>query len=116
MPLRHEGIKTLKNIYIAKGFFSRLIGLQGRTDWPKRYQGVYFPKCSSVHTFFTLLKPDVVFLDKKGKILKIIASAKPWRVFFGPSGSRHCLELPRNRAKKLGLRPGAGIKIVDSRL
>jgi uncharacterized membrane protein (UPF0127 family) len=102
--------KTFKKIYFARSFLARLIGLQGRTVWPKRYGGIFFPKCGSVHTFFTFLRPDLVFLDKKGKILKIIASAKPWRVFFGPSKTYHCLELPRGNAKKLGLKAGIIIK------
>jgi uncharacterized protein len=87
----------------AEGFWTRLVGLMGRRRWPSRYEGLLFPRCRSIHTFFTFLRPDLVFLDKDEKILKIVPSARPWRVFLGPRGCLHCLELPRGRAVEFRL-------------
>ena len=86
------------------------MGLMGRRRWPSTYGGIYFPECRSVHSFFTFLGPDILFLDKNLKILKIFPSARPWRIFLGPPGSRHCLELPAGESKRLGLRKGLHIK------
>ncbi len=91
---------------MADHFFSRLTGLMGRIGWPSAYMGIYFPNCVSVHTLFTTLKPDILFLDKKHKILKIFPSAEPWRLFLGPPGTRHCLELPGEDAGRFGLSIG----------
>jgi uncharacterized membrane protein (UPF0127 family) len=78
----------------------------GKRKWPEGTRGFYFPECRSVHTFFTFLKPDILFLDKSQKILKIFPSARPWRIFWGPPTSRHCLELPSGAAHGMGLAEG----------
>ncbi|HJT23410.1 MAG TPA: DUF192 domain-containing protein [bacterium] len=95
---------------MAEGFFIRFRGLMARGRWPSTWRGIYFPRCASVHTFFTFLKPDILFLDKNLKILKIFPSAAPWRIFLGPSGSRHCLEVPGGSARRLKLKNGVKIK------
>lgn len=98
-------------ILAAEGFFIRLRGLMARRRWPISYRGIYFPKCGSVHSFFTFLKPDILFLDKRLKITKIFPSAGPWRFFLGPFGSRHCLEIPGGSARRLGLKVGGLVRI-----
>jgi uncharacterized membrane protein (UPF0127 family) len=103
--------KTIRGVYIARDFFARFWGLMGRFSWTAKHNGIYFPNCRAVHTFYTFLRPDLVFVDKKGKILKIIASAKPWRVFVGPAKSRDCLELPCRKALELGLKEGTVIQL-----
>jgi uncharacterized membrane protein (UPF0127 family) len=78
----------------------------GRNTWPEAYQGIYFPRCRSVHTFFTFLRPDLLFLDKNNKILRVYSSAKPWLMFFGPAHTFGCLEIPRGTAHQMGLKEG----------
>lgn len=96
-------------VRVAKTFFVRLIGLMGRTKWPSGHQGLYFPSCRSVHTFFTFLRPDLLFLDKNNKILRVVPSAKPWLIFFGPVHTYGCLELPQGASQQWGLREGTTI-------
>ena len=81
-----------------------------RSRWPDGVEGLFFPDCRSVHTFFTFLNPDLVFLDKNGKILRIVSSASAWRLYFGPSDCRDTLELPAGGAQRLGLRPGVAVQ------
>jgi len=100
----------LYKIRTAKTFFSRLTGLMGRKTWPSGHQGIYFPRCRSVHTFFTFLEPDILFVDSDLKVLKIFVSAVPWRLFVGPRGSVHCLELPPGSTRSLELKVGDSIR------
>jgi len=97
------------DILIAKNYKDRLMGLMGRTAWPGYYDGIYFPKCRSVHTFFTFLRPDLLFLDKNHKILHVYLSAKPWQIFIGPIYTDGCLEIPREAARQWGLKEGVTI-------
>jgi uncharacterized membrane protein (UPF0127 family) len=83
----------------------------GKREWPKGWDGICFPRCRALHTFFTFLEPDIVFLDKEHKILKIIPSAGSWRVFWGPAGCQHSLELPSGTAKKLKLKNGRRFRV-----
>jgi len=99
--------KIIPKVLYAEKYLARLGGMMGRRKWPRSYfTGLYFPKCKSVHTFFTFLKLDIVFLDKNNKILKIFSSASPWRFFLGPAGSRHCLELPGGYSNRIRLKNG----------
>jgi len=90
----------------AESFRDRLIGLMGRLNWPPTHQGIYFPRCASVHTFFTFLRPDLLFLDKNNKILRVYLSAKPWLVFVGPTHTYGCLEIPQGASQQWGLKEG----------
>ncbi len=96
-------------IKVARTYLVRLVGLMGRTQWPLDHQGLYFPSCGSVHTFFTFLRPDLLFLDKNNKILRVVPSAKPWLIFFGPTHTYGCLELPQGASQQRGLREGTTI-------
>lgn len=97
---------SLQNILTAGTFWPRFLGLMGMRNWPPGAKGLFFPHCRSVHTFFTFLKPDLVFMDKTRTILEIVPSAGPWRLFWGPPESEHCLELPRGSCGKLRLKVG----------
>lgn len=93
----------------ATGFRSRLLGLQFRSRWPCACDGILFPSCSSVHTFFTGLEPDLLFLDEQGRVLNLVERAPSWRVFLGPRGTREILELPSGAARRVKLRTGTRV-------
>lgn len=97
---------AIKGVVIASGFWERFLGLMAASQWPMAHKGLYFLDCRSLHTFFMVLRPDILFLDKSRKILRIVPSAVPWRVFLGPVECRHCLELPEGTARRSKLRVG----------
>jgi uncharacterized membrane protein (UPF0127 family) len=99
-------VHDLEGIFTAENFFDRLMGLMGKGRWPSGHRGIFFPHCRSVHTFFTFLKPDLIFLDSEYKILKIFPEAGAWRVFAGSRGSAHCLELPAGSIRSHRLKEG----------
>ena len=96
----------VKGVFQATTFWDRLTGLMGLRRWPKGRSALLFRDCRSVHTFFTFLRPDIVFVDKTNKILRVIAEAGAWRVFWGPADTRHCLELPPGTIRARGWKPG----------
>jgi uncharacterized protein len=98
--------RVLKDVFEAKRFHERFLGLMGRGSWPSSHRGIWFSHCRSVHTFFTFLKPDLLFMDAQHHILKIFHSADPWKVFMGPPDTAHCLELPSGSARSLQLEIG----------
>ena len=102
--------KNIRKVRRVTGFFERLVGLMGRNRWPAAWNAYHFPDCGSVHTFFTFLSLDIVFLDKGGKILKIFPSTKSWRAYWGPRPTSHCLELPAGAVQKLKWKVGDRIR------
>jgi uncharacterized membrane protein (UPF0127 family) len=59
-----------------------------------------------MHMFFMRFAIDIVFLDRDGKVLKIDADLKPWRVSSIVIGARNALELPAGSAKSSGTQVG----------
>ncbi|MBT3392940.1 MAG: DUF192 domain-containing protein [Elusimicrobiaceae bacterium] len=74
-----KNILVSENIKIAQTYFSRMKGLLRKTSLPQG-EGLYITKCKQVHTFFMKFAIDVVFIDEKGKVLKIVYNMKPWRI------------------------------------
>lgn len=65
------------NIQIANTFKKRLIGWIGRKHIHAN-EGLYFPRCRAIHTFFMSVPIRVVFFDKDGNILRDVPMVKPW--------------------------------------
>ncbi len=57
---------------------------------------IFFENCRSVHTFFMRFTIDIVFLDKKNKILAVREKVKPWRVVLPVKNTQSILEIPSN--------------------
>jgi hypothetical protein len=68
-------------------------------------EGLLISPCNSIHTFFMLFPIDIVFLNKKNMITKIIRTMKPFR--FGMAlNSSSVLELMAGQTDMSGMQPG----------
>ncbi|MBN1898373.1 MAG: DUF192 domain-containing protein [Spirochaetes bacterium] len=66
--------------------------------------------CSSIHTFFMKFNIDVVFTDKKGKIIKLEKDMKPWRILNGGLKAGHVYEWTCGSISKYHIKEGKDIK------
>jgi uncharacterized membrane protein (UPF0127 family) len=66
-------------VEIARTSETRRRGLLGRDSLAPSTALVIAP-CSAVHTFFMRFAIDVVFIDRRGRVLKIVRNLKPWRI------------------------------------
>lgn len=65
--------------YLARGFWAQFWGLMGR----KAAGGgiaLGLPLCRRVHTAFVRGALDVVFCDRGGRAILVVANLAPWRV------------------------------------
>lgn len=85
----------------------RLRGLIG-SPAPAPGQALRISPCSSVHTAFMHYPIDVIFVDRHGRIRKVVPALAPWRVAACVT-ARHTLELAAGEAARLGLVPGGRI-------
>lgn len=99
-------------IEIARTFSERLIGLMGRRTMIDA-EGLYFPGCKSIHTFFLKFAIDVLFLDKEMKVTKMVSRMKPYRLAFAPLQTRDALELSCGVLEKHGLNVGDAITLIE---
>ena len=87
---------------LADGFFDRLRGLLGRTN----YDGaMLLPRTRSIHTFGLRFAVDVAFLDKD---MRVIAMARVgrWRVTLPRLQGRQVLEARAGSFDRWGVRLG----------
>ena len=101
----------LARLEIATTPRQRMRGLLGRTAMAID-EGMYFPQCRMIHTFFMQMPIDVIFLDHNERILDLHPELKPWRIAFcRRPGGCHTLELSAGGAAQHGLAIGAGLII-----
>ena len=118
--MRRIRIVSLKNqrviadkCLVADRFFVRLRGLIGRRSL-ERTEGMWFPRCSSVHTWWMSMPIDVVFLrpSRTGRpdlweVSSVHPSVRPWRLLpLGDRRSSVTLELAAGAAEEGSLLPG----------
>ncbi len=80
-------------IEVAQSSVQRVKGLLGR-ECLEDGQGLLFKGCGSLHTFFMRFPIDIVFLDKRGRVLKSAANVKPFKLVAAPLRAYYALELP----------------------
>jgi uncharacterized membrane protein (UPF0127 family) len=87
---------------------SRRRGLLGRTALDD--EALIIAPCSAVHTFFMHFPIDVLFTDRQGRIGRLSAGLRPWRLAGGVRGFA-AIELPAGTAARTGTRPGDRVEL-----
>ena len=98
------------SIEVADSFFKRLKGLMFRKDQLVE-EGLWIIPCNSIHMCFMNFEIDAVFLNKEGRIVKMVEALKPWRFVKPVRDAYSVVELPSGTVTKLGLKQGKMLKI-----
>ncbi len=77
----------------AATFLSRLRGLIGRPE-PRPGEGILLVRCNAIHTWWTAFDLDVLFLNDRGRVLKLIQGLKPWKFTRRVADAHYVLEVP----------------------
>lgn len=115
MVLRNmaTGAIVLEQVRLAESLTDRLQGLLGRRALDES-EGMYFPECRMIHTFFMQMTIDAVFLDAEGRVLDAVPRLAPWRVAFcRQPGGRHTLELAAGGAARRMIKIGDMLRLAD---
>ena len=64
----------------AKTFFQRARGLIGRKSLAAD-EGLLIPHCNCIHTLFMRFAIDATFLDRHGRIVKVVRNIRPGRLW-----------------------------------
>lgn len=100
---------VIPRCWLARDFFSRFLGLMGRTDLP-REEAVLFPKCNSIHTFFMRFPIDVAFVSKDGTVVEVVEGLTPWRMLAPRWSAAHVIETRSGLCRELGITTGAKLE------
>ena len=88
------------------------MGVMFRRAWPPEYDLLLFNRCRAVHTFFTFIPLDIVFLDARDRVKGIVRGTAPWRFYIGPRGTAHVAEMPGGGAARRGLKAGGRVRFA----
>ena len=95
----------------ADTFFKRLVGLLGKDSLSKD-KGMLIKPCSSIHTFFMKFPIDVVFMDRRFKVIHIIENMQASKQSGYIKKSYQVLELSAGMCRKYGISKNSILDIV----
>ncbi|MHB8781330.1 MAG: DUF192 domain-containing protein [Candidatus Geothermincolia bacterium] len=101
----------LGDLKVAASRRERRRGLLG-TDGLRRGDGLVLRPCRSVHTFGMRYPIDVIFLDREGRVLRVIGRLRPRRMTLPVWRAATALELPAGTAESTGTRPGDRLELA----
>jgi len=104
------GTVVAREIEFAADSRSRNRGLLGRSGMAAGSVMIIAP-CNAIHTFFMRFTIDVIFVDRRGRVLKLFRSVRPWRVRVALRGFA-VLELSEGSIGRLGIAPGDRLSIA----
>jgi uncharacterized protein len=110
---RADGTLIAGDVELATGMWARFMGLMGRPALPEGH-ALYIRPCNSIHMFFMRFPIDAVFVDADGRVLRIYADLKPWRVTRIVRHSKAVVELPAGALAAARVTLGDVVKLVDS--
>ena len=74
-----RGTEVADQIQLAGDGRSRRKGLLGRKSL-ECGEGLWIVPCESVHTFWMRFPIDLIYLDRKHRVVKVRTHVRPWRV------------------------------------
>jgi uncharacterized protein len=104
------GGRVARALEPAFGSAERRRGLLGR-DGLADGAAVVIAPCTAVHTFFMRFPIDVIFAARDGRVVKVVARVRPWRVAVALGGFA-AIELPAGTADRRDVRPGDVLRVL----
>jgi uncharacterized membrane protein (UPF0127 family) len=105
-----RGVVLAERCPVARTFSQRNIGLL-RTELSSLGDGLFIERSPSIHMFFMSYPIDAIFVDRSGRVVRIAADLKPWRIVAWARGARDCYEAPAGTATRTGTRVGDQLEI-----
>lgn len=105
-----SGKELARDLSVAATVFSRAKGLLGRQALAPG-EGLLIKPCMGVHTFFMRFPIDVVFLDKKCRVIKTVHNLAPQRLTKVLLAAAGVIELPAGTLSASGTVVGNHIVI-----
>jgi uncharacterized membrane protein (UPF0127 family) len=110
VSLKIDGRMTGLRVYQADGFLSRALGLLGG-DRLRDNEALWIRPCGSVHTIGMRYPIDVLFLDRRQRVLRVKHSLEPLR-FSGTGRAHSTVELLAGTAAAIEVAEGSQLEKV----
>ena len=109
---RHTS-QTISNLVeVAATRRTRRRGLLGRKNMDASEALIITP-CFAIHTAFMQFAIDVIFVDTRGRVLKIVRDLPPWRMAIAPR-AHAVIELAAGALKNRDLKVGDAVDLAPA--
>ena len=109
------GTPVAAEVALARSFWSRLVGLLGRTGLAPQ-AGMVFERCQAVHTMGMRFPIDLVFVDRAWRVVHLRSRVIPGR-FVGPVRKAWgVVELAPGTISRTGLQEGDQLRLDEAAL
>ena len=102
------------NVKVAKNFFTRSIGLLSRKSISDG-EALIIKPCNSIHTFFMKFDIDVIFVNKKNKIIAIYENVPKNKILPIHLTSCYVIELPAGTSERKNIKKEDVIEIRNTK-
>ncbi len=110
---RDDGAVVASTVEVGESLWRRFMGLMGRPGLPEGH-GLLLRPSSSIHMFFMRFPIDAAFLDREGRVLRVYAGLKPWRISSVVRHAKAVVELPAGTLAAAGVGAGDTVRFVDA--
>ncbi|HLB59052.1 MAG TPA: DUF192 domain-containing protein [Bdellovibrionota bacterium] len=97
----------------TKSLWSRAKGLLGRPHL-NQGEGLIMARCKGVDTCFMKFPLDLVFVDRRGVVVKVQKNLRPWKISGYNFKARMVLELPVGMIDETGTMIGDPLSIEET--
>ncbi len=108
-----SGAIIATRVELAANFVERAVGLLGRSR-VRPDEGLWFKKCSAIHTLGMRIAIDVIFVDATGRVLKMVADVQPGRWSVSCRGARDIVELGSGALRECDIMPGDHLELTSA--
>ena len=100
-----RGTVVAERCRVASGLFQTIFGLH-LVPQLKASEGLLLPGATTIDTTFMGYPIDLVFLNRSGRVTRLVPHLVPWRFALWNPGARDCLELPSGAIRTSGTQQG----------
>jgi uncharacterized membrane protein (UPF0127 family) len=90
--------------------WTRMVGLLRHASLAPG-DGIVLVPCGLVHTCFMRFAIDLLFVDRKGAVLRAVEAVPPFRLVWGGWRARTTVELPAGTLRRAGIGAGDAIRL-----
>jgi uncharacterized membrane protein (UPF0127 family) len=95
----------------ASTFMERTFGLLGRSH-VRPDEGLWFDRCSAIHTLGMRTSIDIIFMDRDNAVLKLCPNVRTWRWAVVCRTARGVIELGCGALREADIMPGDRLELV----
>ena len=100
------------DVKVARSSLSRMIGLYARRSL-RLGDGIWLVPCNSVQTIGMRVPIDIVFLDRSGRVVRLLQHVQPGRVIWRVHEADSVLELPSGAVRSSSTQVGDDLELVE---